>query len=924
MYARKYTFFCAGLLALISFAGSFLLFPRSVSAVTEMAVCVTEAVAGKAEAAPGAALAVANKALSVSVSNPALEAFETSQTAAQATQANLDFKNCIMKPMMRIIAKTILHNMTQSVVKWINSGFRGSPSFVTNPEGFLAGVADQSFGRMIEDIAPVLCQPFRFQLQLGLGFQFSSKFQDEVRCKLSDVITNIQGFYDSFVGGQFSAGGWESWINIAGVPQNNAYGAYLAAQGQIRAGIVDAQGRELNLLNWGKGFQSWRVCKRYEEIPENFVELNPKMKKGKCLEYGPIKTPGAVIVDQTSGALQSELRQLEVAQEIDEIFGALVSQLLTRAFGGSSGGLSGLSQPDSSGITYINSIRLLPGDEFKNITAEKPHVDIDCSRNYVAGGTDTVGGAKEATPLLSGLSVPAKKLIYPPSKPNRENDILLVEALDETSSFPTGLNEVALESEETAKKYTVEDKALGFSETIRKPILKPTTVPLTRWDTYMRAIGIACSREATDKLIGRGEDTVGSNVTRQGTGGAGAVITPVSPGPTVETREGNIAQGKKARQSSTLQTTGDTGPENAVNTSKVGTWNGGFYGLALTQARAGVEEWWGVDLETEESGDKHDWVVDKIEKINIYGASGSVHCSYTLYRNSFRVFITNIDPFFLSNAALDAKNAPDVVYKGTHKISETAGNTVVEITSPALPAGTKGRYIKIAQTVPVAGCDWGRAGEGGLGIAEVEVIGKATRTTKTASEPAAAKPFQIVAVPAESPGGRIQMPGTFGPLDPRPDEFLDRAAGTTTAFVAVNKGGKIKRLELRLCKGNEFQVDTSKPCGKDFSQVPIENFFALFSAAILNAGVPSGTKTGLETDTNTLSPIQLYTGDITINEGSDNRVSVNFSGRLKDSGFAPPNNYKFIIQALYDIPKAVGVGTDEKTTTSVINFTVRP
>ena len=105
-------------------------------------------------------------------------------------------KECIYKPMARIIAKTILHNMTRSIVKWINSGFRGSPSFVTDPEGFFTGVADQSFGRMIEDIAPMLCQPFRFQLQLGLGLQFSATSRDEVRCKLSDVITNVQGFYD--------------------------------------------------------------------------------------------------------------------------------------------------------------------------------------------------------------------------------------------------------------------------------------------------------------------------------------------------------------------------------------------------------------------------------------------------------------------------------------------------------------------------------------------------------------------------------------------------------------------------------------------------------------------------------------------------------------------------------------------------------
>ena len=72
-----------------------------------------------------------------------------------------------------------------------------------------------------------------------------------------------------------------------------------------------------------------------------------------------------------------------------------------------------------------------------------------------------------------------------------------------------------------------------------------------------------------------------------------------------------------------------------------------------------------------------------------------------------------------------------------------------------------------------------------------------------------------------------------------------------------------------------------------------------------------------------INPIELIINKIAI--PSDSRISITFIGRLHDVGaFAPPNDYKFIIQALYDIPKTVGTGYDEKTTTSVINFTVRP
>lgn len=963
MWKKILLAFFVVLLAGASLAGGFLLFPERAYAVGGMALCLPAKAAGEAEAGAAAVSGAPAVALSVATSDIGLKILAERQLSSDKTKETLSLKECIYKPLVRIIAKTILHTMTQSIVRWINTGFKGSPSFVTDPQGFFTGVADQSFGRAIEDIAPMLCQPFRFQLQLGLGFQFSATSQDEVRCKLSDVITNIQGFYDSFVGGTFSAGGWESWINIAGVPQNNAYGAYLAAQGQIRAGIVDAQGRELNLLNWGKGFQSWRVCKRYEEIsdPIRNSELEaqgeaPVARKGACLEYGPIKTPGAAIVDQTSGAFQSELRQLEVAQEIDEIFGALVSQLITRAFGGgSSGGLSGLAQADSAGVIYINTIPTsLDDPRFRN-DIPKPHPNIDCSRNYIAGGTDT-GGTREATPLLATLSDADKQIIYPPhglisASPNRVNDILLVEARDEKYGFPTGLNEIARSNTNNRTDTSTPPKEIPYSG---DPILKPTvqlkdtngsTVVLKgnntngpTWEAYMTALGVACSREAaneTAKIALRQGGAEGADKIISGGGAPGAISQRETPPPVVQTIQGNLASGKITYQSSSFDGTARSHSRNLVDGTLEGTND---YGGALTAGEQ-FPAWYLIDLEKVDDSrlgaisQSQTLTETRISKIKIYGLTGAwgpghKSCCGT-YRDGefFNVYVTKDDP------RENISSPPRQTHMGTYHL-QSEGNKNDRLHKGMTHA--TGQYIgSITFNPPIEGhyvfLKKDPFRDDFFGLSEVQVIGTQKSTDAGGGGPAPEQPFRIEAIPSERPGGEITSGDLFHPAL-RPGAFITQ---TVIRFTA-NKDGDNIALQLRLCE-EYAAADPSNPCGAGYKPVAISNRFTQLSAAV-SAGTLRGTANFVTTecatelfcmsnplptrnsDINNVSNAIFFAENISLTP-SQNRgsLTVTLSGRLSD--WTNYRRYKFIIQALYQVPRA-NATPQEKTETSVINFTV--
>ncbi len=227
------------------------------------------------------------------------------QVAAGSTLSADSIATTFLKPLIR--------NMTNSLVQWINSGFQGSPLFVSDPAKFFIGVADRIAGSFIEgsDLA-FLCSPFSLKIRLALNLNYSARFRDEIGCTLTDVVENIDNFQKDF-----TQGGWDAWFSMTQNPQNNAQGAYLSSQSQLDIRLASALGIEVAQLDWGQGFLSFRDCEIYDQT-------------GKCIKYGPTKTPGTVINGQLQDALGTDLSQLELADEFDEIVAALVGQLFSK------------------------------------------------------------------------------------------------------------------------------------------------------------------------------------------------------------------------------------------------------------------------------------------------------------------------------------------------------------------------------------------------------------------------------------------------------------------------------------------------------------------------------------------------------------------------------------------------------------------
>jgi hypothetical protein len=300
------------------------------------------------------------RAQTVEAPGPLLTAAITTATAdlssasASGVSAALDVEQNIVTKILNAIAwavaKTAIQSITKSMVNWINSGFQGSPAFVTDLE--------YNLGRLQDTIA----DDFFDSLADNTGIDVRSPFQDQISDYLRQSYyrsTGTDGFWsrnlydaheneedaEAYLGGDFSRGGWDAWMKTVLNDNNNPVGAFFTAQDELFNKIESTRVTRLNELQWGRGFLSWRGdCIQTEAMANaaqdasNVTSLDnqatPLAAKEKCLKYD-IKTAS------------SPLRQLELADSINEIVGAVVGQMVNQVLGGV--GLSGLSNPSQGG-----------------------------------------------------------------------------------------------------------------------------------------------------------------------------------------------------------------------------------------------------------------------------------------------------------------------------------------------------------------------------------------------------------------------------------------------------------------------------------------------------------------------------------------------------------------------------------------------
>lgn len=290
--------------------------------------------------------------------------------ANTAAAGSLSFNNCILKPLAQQMLVTLVRQIGASVVEWVNSGFDGKPLFVTDFEGLLTDTADGVIGNFIEGSElGWLCNDFSAQIRLSLALKYSKPTREKFRCTVSDIANNAENFLEDN-GGR----GWDNWLTLTTQPQNNVYGAYFTAQGELAERVAAKLNDKTQEVQRNAGFLNFTYCEEMETIDEAIARVNgatspyevggsnlqtttqptPECKPGKT----KTGTPGSIIGSKLSSVINQSEVQLAVAQEIDQVIGAVLNQLAQKAITGAQG-ILGLSKKKSasSGTNYLAKYR---------------------------------------------------------------------------------------------------------------------------------------------------------------------------------------------------------------------------------------------------------------------------------------------------------------------------------------------------------------------------------------------------------------------------------------------------------------------------------------------------------------------------------------------------------------------------------------
>ncbi len=273
------------------------------------------------------------------------------------------------------LSQQVLNKMTAQTVNWINSGFKGKPMFVENPDQFFLKIGDNVASKILTETTinvggtniGNLCQPFKAQVTLALRANYLQDTDPQYSCTLGTLANNYENFINDF-----SQGGWDGWFKVTQNNSNNPMGAYLETEQQLRLQIASQQKQYEQKLNWGKGLLSQEVCpegKRNKDVYPAFALSDPNspVKTGfepeGCSVTPNVVTPGSIIQDQLAKSLNVGRDKLVVADSINEIINALMNQLIAQVAGGIGKGLRGLSEKGSTEETRVSPFTAQLGSE---------------------------------------------------------------------------------------------------------------------------------------------------------------------------------------------------------------------------------------------------------------------------------------------------------------------------------------------------------------------------------------------------------------------------------------------------------------------------------------------------------------------------------------------------------------------------------
>lgn len=234
-----------------------------------------------------------------------------------AEQLNLDVILCTLEGIVPsfdgiawILAKSAVYSIKQSLMQWIRSGFEGKPLFVQDPNKFFKGFADQASAVFIEDIGKKIandpkyfCKDFLPKFVIETGKYGQQNYFTRNRCTLSNVIENVDDYYNDF-----NKGNWRAFVSMQQT-NNNPYGLYLDSLDEEQRKRADASGFFGQSAQYGGGYLPKVTCKE---------------SNGAGCKTFSIQTPSRAIGDRVGQMVGTDFNELISADELSEVVSAVI------------------------------------------------------------------------------------------------------------------------------------------------------------------------------------------------------------------------------------------------------------------------------------------------------------------------------------------------------------------------------------------------------------------------------------------------------------------------------------------------------------------------------------------------------------------------------------------------------------------------
>lgn len=319
------------------------------------------------------------------------------------------------------IAKGLLAQTVQRTVSWISTGFNGNPFYVRDVDSYLKSIRDQkvsSFLQTINTSDPIFGNAIRSAI--------TKQVTGYTDGRINQVMNTPEAQqYEAFQN-DFTQGGWSTFLN----PKNNALGAYFNAVDTLSKQTGTAEQNTKDELTQGNGFLSMKKCvdwnnstsynsitdgctgkyqtqltaelsicaqktdvilkngcisgvnTKYNTLINSCIKTDASLAatdSAQCLKYETV-TPGSVISAQAAAVTTSSTRQLEQADQINEVLGSFFDSLLNSLFTDGLGSLTGSRGNQSGSNVVYNS----SGQALESINASSAEEGLGYS--VVLGG----------------------------------------------------------------------------------------------------------------------------------------------------------------------------------------------------------------------------------------------------------------------------------------------------------------------------------------------------------------------------------------------------------------------------------------------------------------------------------------------------------------------------------------------------------